>query len=283
MSSRNYESQILDAIQLLVDNAVSKAEFDKTIKATISRCVDATIGKYVIKYQNSSFYAYSTNTDTTYSAGTAVYVLIPGNDMSQEKSIIGTVDKLGTDYISIIEGENGYEVTGVNVIENLTTFNLCSYKTEDIAILYDRDNDVSLLNIDKLGLENYIKNSNSIICGATFKTNLPVEQRFRGDYGIVFNLDFIDNATGEIVTRSYMVNTTQMTGQPYNFTTASRQYGIFEVDGSNFVSVKQIYIFSYDFPNVVIDEVEKPDDIFVSKIELSAANALSANDLSTSA
>lgn len=283
MSSRNYESQILDAIQLLVDSAVSKAEFDKTIKATISRCVDATIGKYVIKYQNSSFYAYSTNTDTTYSAGTAVYVLIPGNDMSQEKSIIGTVDKLGTDYISIIEGENGYEVTGVNVIENLTTFNLCSYKTEDIVILYDRDNDVSLLNIDKLGLENYIKNSNSIICGATFKTNLPVEQRFRGDYGIVFNLDFIDNATGEIVTRSYMVNTTQMTGQPYNFTTASRQYGIFEVDGSNFVSVKQIYIFSYDFPNVVIDEVEKPDDIFVSKIELSAANALSANDLSTSA
>ena len=52
MSSRNYESQILDAIQLLVDSAVSKAEFDKTIKATISRCVDATIGKYVIKYQN---------------------------------------------------------------------------------------------------------------------------------------------------------------------------------------------------------------------------------------
>lgn len=281
MSSKNYETQILDAIQMLVDKTVSKAEFDKTIKATISRCVDATIGKYVVKYQDSSFYAYSYNTDNTYSAGTAVYVLIPGNDMSQEKSIIGTVDKLGIDYVSIIEGENGYEVTGINVVTAQSPFGLCSYKEEDIKILYDRDNQGSSMTIDTFGFENYIKQSNSIICGATFKTNLPAEQRFRGDYGIVFNLDFIDNATGEIVTRSYMVNTSQMKGQPYNFATPSRQYGIFEVDGSNFVSIKQIYIFSYDFPNIAIEE--KPNDIIISKVELSAANAMTADDLSTTA
>ena len=87
----------------------------------------------------------------------------------------------------------------------------------------------------------------------------------------MFDLDFIDNATGETVTRSYMLNIDQMTGQPYNYTTPSRQYGIFEVDGYNFNSVKQIYIFSYDFPHK--DET-KENDIFVSKIELSAANAL---------
>lgn len=281
MSSKNYETQILDAIQMLVDKTVSKAEFDKTIKATISRCVDATIGKYVVKYQDSSFYAYSYNTDNTYNAGTAVYVLIPGNDMSQEKSIIGTVDKLGIDYVSIIEGENGYEVTGINVVTAQSPFGLCSYKEEDIKILYDRDNQGSSMTIDTFGFENYIKQSNSIICGATFKTNLPAKQRFRGDYGIVFNLDFIDNATGEIVTRSYMVNTSQMKGQPYNFATPSRQYGIFEVDGSNFVSIKQIYIFSYDFPNIAIEE--KPNDIIISKVELSAANAMTADDLSTTA
>lgn len=280
MSSRNYETQILDTIQMLVDNAVSKAEFDKTIKATISRCIDATIGKYVVKYQDSSFYAYSYNTENIYTAGTAVYVLIPGNDMSQEKSIIGTVDKLGKDYVSIAEGENGYEVTGVNIITAQSSYELCSYESESIQVLYDRDTGSSSLTIDTFGLENYIKQSNSIICGATFKTNLPSEQRFRGDYGIVFNLDFIDNATGEIVTRSYMVNTTQMKGQPYNFSTPSRQYGIFEVDGSNFVSIKQIYIFSYDFPHTIED---KPNDIFISKIELSAANALTTEDLSSTA
>ena len=81
MSNRNYETQILDAIQMVVDNAVSKASYDKTIQATISKCVDEAMGKYIVKYQNSSFYAYSYNRDVTYSNGTLVYVLVPGNDM----------------------------------------------------------------------------------------------------------------------------------------------------------------------------------------------------------
>lgn len=280
MSNRNYESQILDAIQILVDNAVSKANYDKTIKATIVRCVDATIGKYVVRYQDSSFYAYSHNTDNTYTSGTMVYVLIPANDMSQDKSIIGTVDKLGIDYVSIIEGENGYEVTGVNAINSQIDFELNSYKSEDIKILYHRDNNIKLIDLDEFGFKTYMEQSNSIICGATFTTKLPTEQRTRGDYGIVFDLDFIDNATGETVTRSYMLNIDQMTGQPYNYTTPSRQYDIFEVDGSNFISVKQIYIFAYNFPYTAED---KSNDIIVSKIELSAANALDKEAAATAA
>ena len=280
MGSGNYESQILEAIQILVDNAVSKANYDKTIQGTISRCVDATIGKYIVKYQDSSFYAYSHNTETKYTAGTGVYILVPGNDMSKEKSIIGTVEHLGPDYVSIIEGENGYEVTGVNTINTDGTFGLCSYKNEDMKILYDRDNDVDLLGLDVFGLENYIKQSNSIICGATFKTALDSAQKYRGDYGIVFHLDFIDKSTGETVTKSYIVNVDQMTGNPYNYTVASRQYGIFDVDGANFISVKQVYIFAYDFPNAIEG---KENDIFVSKVELSAANALEKEAAATCA
>lgn len=280
MGSGNYESQILEAIQILVDNAVSKANYDKTIQGTISRCVDATIGKYIVKYQDSSFYAYSHNTETKYTAGTGVYILVPGNDMSKEKSIIGTVEHLGPDYVSIIEGENGYEVTGVNTINTDGTFGLCSYKNEDMKILYDRDNNVDLLGLDVFGLENYIKQSNSIICGATFKTALDSAQKYRGDYGIVFHLDFIDKSTGETVTKSYIVNVDQMTGNPYNYTVASRQYGIFDVDGANFISVKQVYIFAYDFPNAIEG---KENDIFVSKVELSAANALEKEAAATCA
>lgn len=281
MSSGNYEIQILDAIQMIVDNAVSKADFDKTIQGTISRCVDPTIGKYIVKYQNSSFYAYSSNIDTTYSVGTLVYVLVPGNDMSKDKTIIGAVDKLGPDYVSIIEGEDGYEVVGVNNIKSQNSFELCSYNVEDIKILYDRDDaDKTSLDLDIFGFESYIKKSNSIICGATFKTALPIEQKFRGNYGIIFLLDFIDPATGETVTKNYVVDVDQMTGNPYNYTIASRQYGIFEVDGANFVSVKQIYIFCYDFPN---SDIGKPNDIFVSKVELSAANALDTEELSSCA
>ena len=280
MSSGNYESQILEAIQILVNDAVSKAEYDKTIQGTISRCVDKTIGKYIVRYQDSSFYAYSSNTDTTYPAGTGVYVLVPGNDMAKHKTIVGTVDHLGPDYVSIIEGENGYEVTGVNTIGADGAFGLCSYKENDITILYDRDNEVDLIGLDEFGFKSYIEKSKSIICGATFKTALETEQKFRGDYGIVFNLDFIDKSTGETITKSYMVNVDQMTGNPYNYTVASRQYGIFDVDGANFQSVKQIYLFAYNFPNKADN---KPEDIFVSKVELSAANALEKEAAATCA
>ena len=280
MSSGNYETQILDAIQMLVDNAVSKAEYDRTIQGTISRCVDATIGKYIVKYQNRSFYAYSYNTDVAYPAGTSVYVLVPGNDMSKDKSIIGTVDKLGPDYVSIIEGESGYEVTGVNVINSDAIFELCSYKEKDVKVLYDKENNIDLINLDVFGFEAYVKKSNSIICGATFKTSLPAEQQFRGDYGIAFNLDFMDNATGETITKTFIVNVDQMKGNPYNYSTKSRQYGIFDIDGANFLAVNQIYIFGYDFPNTAED---KPNDIFISNFELSAANALDATEAATCA
>ena len=97
--------------------------------------------------------------------------------------------------LSIIEGENGYEVTGVNTINADGTFGLCSYKNEDIKILYDRDNNVDLIGLDVFGFENYIKQSSSIICGATFKTALDSAQKYRGDYGIVFHLDFTDKST----------------------------------------------------------------------------------------
>ena len=139
---------------------------------------------------------------------------------------------------------------------------------------------MDLLGLDVFGFENYLKKSNSIICGATFKTALDSAQKYRGDYGIVFHLDFVDKSTGETITKSYIVNVDQMTGNPYNYTVASRQYGIFDVDGANFISVKQIYLFAYDFPNTAEG---KGNDIFVSKIELSAANALDKEAAATCA
>ena len=55
---------------------VKKAEYDKTIQATIVRVVDQTIGKFMVKYQDSIFYAYG-SPDIKYSNGTEVYILIP--------------------------------------------------------------------------------------------------------------------------------------------------------------------------------------------------------------
>ena len=97
--SNNYENIICEAIETLVDKAVSQAEYDKTIQATIIEHTDATIGKYKVKYQDSTFYAYATDVSANYSKGSSVYILIHANNMEKDKTIIGAVEKLGNNYI----------------------------------------------------------------------------------------------------------------------------------------------------------------------------------------
>ena len=271
------EDNICEAIEYIVDNAIANAKYDKTIQATIVKCVDQTIGKYVVKYQDATFYAYSTGTDIKFSDNTSVYVLIPGNDTSQEKTILGTTKKLGIDYIVNAEGEEAYEVIGKNCLTS-GEYNLCSYKTENI-IIYNKDtlNDTALLDIESVN--RYIKGSSSIICGGVFKTSLPIEQQYRGNYGIIFKLNFNDNATGENVVRTCVLDVNQMKGNPYKMTSETRQYGIFEIDGENFVDVQEISLFVQGFPK---QAEGKENDILIKKLELSAAEGFTETELASS-
>ena len=106
----------LDAIELLADNSVKKAGYDKTIQAQVLSCQDATIGKYRCRYQDAIIYAYTNNTDITYTNGAYVYILVPGSDMSKEKTILGTTNKLGINYISQAQGDQAYDIIGANPI-----------------------------------------------------------------------------------------------------------------------------------------------------------------------
>ena len=85
-------NQICDAIGIIVDKKLSQANFDKTIQATIIAQGDKTKGEYKVKYLDSSFYAYD-KSGHDYAVGTQVYVLVPENDLSKVKTILGTADK----------------------------------------------------------------------------------------------------------------------------------------------------------------------------------------------
>lgn len=272
----SYENQICEAIEYIVDHAIARADFDKTIKATIVSCIDETIGQYKVKYQNSTFHAYSNSTEVTYSSGTDVYILIPGNDMSSTKTILGSVDKMGTDFVKTLDTEDSFEITGNNCISSSDTFELCSYKEKDTIILYNKADGTDLINLNAIGFEEYVKNSSYIMCGAHFKTQLEIEQRFKGNYGIAFDLVFKSNASDEEVIKHYIIDIDQMTGSPYSFNNFTKQVGAFSIDSENFLYIDKIYIFSYDFPNVSND---KPNDIFVKDIELYCANEIPKDGL----
>ena len=272
----HYENQILDAIEQIVDSKIVNAGYDKTIQATIIKCEDATIGKYKISYQNSVFYAYANSSEVNYADGADVYILIPNGDMSRDKTILGSTKKLGKDYATTAIGEDAFEIVGTNCIDSHATFELCSYETTLAKIIYDRNAEENLLNLNVKNLEEYIKESTSITLAATIRTSLSLEQQFRGNYGIVYQIVFEDNATGEEVTRNYVLDINQFEGNPYNFVNYKRQFGIFEVDGKNFKYVNKVYLFCYDFPN---QETGEKADIFIKNLELYGTVALTEEDL----
>ena len=93
---------ILDAVNILVEDKVSGLEFNKTVRAKIAECLDASICKYRVQYQNSYFIAYTSDSDANYSKGSEVYVEILSNDFEKNALILGTVRRLGSNYITCI-------------------------------------------------------------------------------------------------------------------------------------------------------------------------------------
>lgn len=270
-----YEDLICEAIDTIVQNAVANANFDRTIQATIISCENAAKAEYKVRYQDSVFLAYATNTEVKYSNNTDVYILIPGNNMDRPKTIIGTVKNLGIEYTSIVDEDEAYETVGTELISSSGSFELCSYNDRTVQILYDRDNNINLISINTRDAAEYLKQSDAVKCSAIIRTKLPIEQRYKGKYGIVYELDF-KQSSGDIITKEYILDTNQMTGNPYLYTVNSNQYGIFELDKENFESIKRIYIFSYDFP---ITLENQPADIFISQIQLQGVNHISEENL----
>ena len=268
--------KVLDAIELLATNSVDKAGYDRTIQAQIVSCEDATIGKYRCRYQDAIIYAYANNSDMTFNNGAYVYILVPGNDMRKEKTILGTTKKLGINYISQAQGDQAYDIIGNNCVTSDNKFYLDS-SIKDYKYKIYPSNDVTL-NI--AGLEQYIKQSSSIILGAKFKTSIPPERQYVGHYGIIYNLKFIDNMGGQVV-RSYTIDEDNMVDNPYRLAYETRQYQIFDVDGPNFVQVESIEIFCKDFPGAegASDQLLSSGDIEITVLEISGAVRMSENEL----
>lgn len=276
--SKQIEEIFCDAVQLMVDNAVSKAGYDATIKATILSCSNALTGEYKIKYQDNTLTAYSLNADTTYKKGALVYVQVPNNDLKNRKSIIGAVKSDDENYSISVEQDATYDFIGTNVVSNgAATLN--SYHTESKELYnYSNDAEDNVLTLDTFAVDEYIKENGSIYCAADFQTSLPQEQQLQGNYGIIFALDFNSNNNEEdVITKYYSINVNNMTGNPYKLLQPTRQYAFFDINNANFIRVNFITAFVQNFPNQ--DQFNTVDDIFITNISLQAANKMTSDEL----
>lgn len=277
MSKVDYGQIILDSVETIVGQRLSSASFDKTIQATIISCEDESLGKYKIKYQDSLFYAYAEDSNATYSSNTNVYILVPGNDLSKEKRILGAVDKLGKNYVSVVQGtEESFDKIGTNLLDSAeSTFSLCSYKADDIKVLYDATEKSNFITINETSMEEYLGKNTSFIVAADFNTALPKEQQHTGNYGIKVTLEFFNVSNNETKYKEYIIDIDDIVGQPYSLTIPARQSKVFHYS-LKFSRIYKIEIFSKGFP---VQVEGKPDDIFFSNFELYAAAAIPSDEL----
>lgn len=272
------EDKICDVVEYYVEKGIENAKYDKTIQATILSCENPTEGKYLVKYQDTKFYAYSSS-NLVLNNGTLVYILIHNNDMNQVKTIVDTVDKLGADFVTNIEYADHFETIGKNLVEeNSQEFGLCSYNNAiNTLVLYQSGDSKSLIKVDNESALRYAAEAEGLSIQGTFRTALPLEQRRSGNFGLIVYTTFYSSVSkSEEIKKKFILDINHMKGTPYNMEYGTEQSYVFPIDGINLKSIDRIEFFKEGFDFVALG---KPLDLFVKNIQMFAMNEMTDSEL----
>ena len=278
-NSNQISEAILNAIDIISDKKISKAEFSSTIQGTIVDCKDASLGKYLVKYQDSLLEAYSTSPSVTYSKDSLVYIFVPDGNLKEYKVILGTTKQLGTNYIEEFTGEEYFDA-GENFISSDYTIEMSSYQTKQYE-LFNRNSKNNIIILSD-NIANEIRNANYLKMTGTIQTGLPYDQKRNGHYGVRITLIMKNSATGVEEPQDYYFDNNNFFGNPYEYTVASNQVVSCQIDSDNFVAVDRIVCFVQDFPNQVEQGEEPPAaDIFIYNFAINGSYKLSDSEKSS--
>lgn len=197
--------------------------------------------------------------------------------MSNNKTILSQTKRI-TPITKGTAVEDTYTLTGENIIKNSNnSYQISSYIPET-RILYSADYEdaQNQIKIDTVAAAEYIKNSSHLLVSFDLQTELPEQQQYQGNYGLIIGLDFLDNSTQQTVTHYYTVDIDNVVGNPYLMMEATTQFQLYEIDSENFQRINMIAIFSEDFPNT---NLEADTDIYISNLELGGATLIEEADL----
>lgn len=253
--SNELQNSLLNAIDYLVNNRIDKINKDTTITCTVKKCENTLTGQYSVNYNGGFLTAYAQE-GANYSENQNVYVLIPENDWSKKKLIIGkasgvTDDNNITFTSSLI---NDYNMIGQNTLvdskESLPQ-GLHSYLSSEYILLYQHgDEEHSLLTFNEKEFSNYVKDAEALLIEASFMTRLPKAHRLakNGKYGIQYVLAFKNQDKPEETKYvSYVLDSNNMTGNPFIYNSYTDQYAIFPIDAANYLYVDSIMIWEEGF------------------------------------
>ena len=155
-------NSILSAIEIIVGKKIDEAAYDKAVVAQITGVIDSSIGKYKLQYQDSVMDALATG-NSEYAIGDKVYVLIPGNDITQERLILGATSgsRVSDSLANLIE--NNYTIIGNGVCESSTEVLNNIKITDGSVVLYQYNESNNVVEIDQDTLRTYLQDQSNII------------------------------------------------------------------------------------------------------------------------
>lgn len=242
------EEKILGAVEIIADKMISAAGYDKTIQATIISCVDAEKGKYKVKYQGNTFFAFAADIEKTYKNGVNVFVNIPENDFSKTKTIIGSVGNMGESFNIISSPDTIYEEIGFDcLIEKDLKANLKLNKESPSIVLFENN---SILNsyLDKVLVSDFqqgVKQWGSFLLRANVVSSIvPKDEETVPHYGIKITFNNDENSFVQL-------DSEDMTGNPYIFGQQTTQTKYFSSQQSLTITKVEVYTDGFANDNVV--------------------------------
>lgn len=255
MATSDLQGSLLQAIDYLVNNRIDKINKDVTITCTIKKCNNSLTQEYQVNYNGGFLNAYAQE-GTSYSENQEVFVLVPEGDFTKRKLIIGKASQVTEDenitFVSSLI--NDYNMIGQNTVVDTNSVlpqGLHSYLTSEYILLYQHgDEEHSILTFNENEFSNYIKDAEALLIEASFMTRLPRAHRLakNGKYGIQFVLAFKNQDRPEETKYvSYVLDSNNMTGNPFLYNSYTDQYAIFPIDAANYLYVDSIMIWSEGF------------------------------------
>lgn len=311
-NSLQLQDAILKAVDTLASARIDKIQADKTVTAQVLKCSNSLTGEYLVSYGGDKIVAFAQE-GQTYETGQVVYVLVPQGDFTKRKNIVGIGQAVtDDDNISFVSSAlSDYNLIGRNIIDDknkIQPVGLHSYLHQEYKLLYSHTpvtrtvKDASgkqvtetfsdTLYIDGDELSNNLKEAEAVLIEASFNTRLPKAHRVSqtGRYGLEFVLAFADRdninrQTGKPTTKyySYVIDSNNMTGNPFRFANWQEQYQIYPIDLTNFLYIESIVFFEQDFekedqPTQASDTAGWGADIFVKDIEFYGLKHITAQN-----
>lgn len=263
------QEAVFKAIDTITDKKIGELKFDQTIECIIENTKDAEKGRYEARYQDLIITIFSSSNTVKYKVGENVYVLVPKGDMSNKKTIIGKVEPIGEEYITLESVLDKIELYGENyVIEpagHEFTIKLINSEVKNPRELAFKTSKF---------IKDY-KGKLNLLIGATIKSNLPKTPN--ADFGIKLKVSYGGNP------HEYKLSMKDMVGNPYALANGYQYVVLPLIQGRDIQpEVKGIYLYVDGFEEVdqdVAQSIKESRHVTFSNIEVSYARPKDAEEL----